>query len=140
MRPKEKFAITEPAKCTGMSKEEMEYDGGFWNFVTSVALTAVGIGCDIMAEKTGKSSWKLASNACTGAGIALSFGTMGISAFAARSASRVLSRKATKILTGMNYNERSQSVLRNQIDVNHGLTVFSALLNTPDYVKRIVTR
>ena len=32
MRPKEKFAIAEPAKCTGMSKEEMEYDGGFWNF------------------------------------------------------------------------------------------------------------
>ena len=40
MGSKERFRIAEPAKCTRMSEEEMEYDGGFWNFVASAGLAA----------------------------------------------------------------------------------------------------
>ena len=43
MRPKEKFAIAEPAKCTGMSKEEMEYDGGFfWHAICAAVSVTTG--------------------------------------------------------------------------------------------------
>ena len=43
MRPKEKFAITEPAKCTRMSKEETEYDGGFfWHAICAAVSVTTG--------------------------------------------------------------------------------------------------
>lgn len=59
MRPKEKFAITEPAKCTRMSKEETEYAGDFsgMRFAQhSETEKKINLACTVVSVITGYAS------------------------------------------------------------------------------------
>ena len=100
MRPKEKFAITEPAKCTGMSKEEMEYDGGFHLVLFAVSVIT-SAGASVCAKSNNK--WVKALSVgleCTSLATGVVSGACAIeSAFKAAKAAKA----ATSVVKALNH-------------------------------------
>ncbi len=75
MKPKDRSVIAEPAKCTRMSEEETEYDGGwFW----SAAVAAVGIGMTVIGYATKNKKLQAAGDVITVIGIVSSGIGMGV--------------------------------------------------------------
>ncbi|MDC7951232.1 hypothetical protein PAA26_04070 [Methanomassiliicoccaceae archaeon COG_1] len=106
MKPKENFGIAEPAKCTRMSEEETEYDGGFFHLSISLALSAVSVGCDF-AVSTGwvKGKWAKRMNAvsyaCTvGAAITSFGGTTALACESKTVAKHLIGKRTTDIAKG----------------------------------------
>ena len=97
MGSKERFRIAEPAKCTRMSEEETEYDGGFLNFFVAAVTTVAGVGCSYMARKTGNRKWTYASYACTAASAFCSFGVSAMVGSVAKVGVQNASKLAVKI-------------------------------------------
>ena len=101
MKPKENFGIAEPAKCTRMSEEETEYDGGFWNFVASAGLAAVSFGCDALVgtgivRGKGARALRAVSGSCNVASVALSFGVEAGLMAGSKTVARFVGRAASK--------------------------------------------
>ena len=85
-----------PKNYVGLSEEEMEYDGGFLNFIVGVAVSAVGIGLSVAAAATGSQLLQTASNVATIAGAALSLGTAALVVGVAKGAVTTLTTQTIK--------------------------------------------
>ena len=89
MKPKDRSVIAEPAKCTRMSEEETEYDGGwFW----SAAVAAVGIGMTVIGYATKNKKLQAAGDVITIIGIVSSGIGMGVAV------SRLATSTATAVM------------------------------------------
>ena len=69
------YEMKMPAKYVDLSADEMEYDGGFLNFIVGIVSTAVGITLSVAAAATGSKELETASHIATVAGVILTAGT-----------------------------------------------------------------
>ena len=96
------YEIKMPAKYAELSADEMEYDGGFWNFVAAVACSVASFGCSVMAGITGDDRWEMAAWALTGASLVLSWGATGIVSSGAKLGAKSITKAAAKIFNPTN--------------------------------------
>ena len=68
------YEMKMPAKYVELTAEEMEYDGGAWNFVAAVFCSAMSFGFSIAAEVTGDKNLEYWATGFAAASFVLSFG------------------------------------------------------------------
>ena len=91
------YELKMPVEYVELSAEEMEYDGGAWNFAVAIICSIASFGCDLMAERTGDDKWKKASLILTGASMALSFGGAKIVSAGAKIGARASTKFLAKV-------------------------------------------
>jgi len=94
------YEIKMPVKYAELSADEMEYDGGWLNFLAGVALSAVSIGCSVIAATT--NNQKIAQ-AATLIGMAATIGSIALGAGAINTAMKAAWNVPTKILASAAY-------------------------------------
>ena len=86
----ESYDIVIPEKARVMTEEEMEYEGGLWNFIASAALFGASLVCDYCG-------YKEAAIACSVGSCALSFG-LGAATLATTTATTVTKEVAKAVV------------------------------------------
>ena len=90
------YELVMPKKFVDLSEDEMEYDGGFLNFIVGIIVAAVGIGLSILAAVTGIEALETASHIATVGGILLTAGATILVAGVATGAIKVLTTQTIK--------------------------------------------
>jgi hypothetical protein len=91
-----------PETYRNLSADEMEYDGGVWNFVAAVACSAASFGLSVAAKVTGNKDLEYASYVLAGASIVLSFGATGIVNAGAKLTSKAAMKVGKKVFNPTN--------------------------------------
>lgn len=82
-----------------MTEEEMEYEGGFLNFIAAAVCTVASIGCSIIAEKTNNNALRVTSTALDVASIGLSLGATTCVSLASAGIKNVVIKTVAKKVT-----------------------------------------
>ena len=85
-----------PEKCRVMTEEEMEYEGGFLNFIAAAVCTVASIGCSAAASLTGCKELEYASWDLAAAGVVSSAGVTACVSAASRTATTVVVKNTVK--------------------------------------------
>jgi len=95
--------IKMPEKYRELTDDEMQYDGGLWNFAASIVSSVISFGLGIAAEVTGNKTLANASIAFGVASMVLSFGATGlVSRAAGKWAAKPIGNAITKTLNPTN--------------------------------------